>query len=340
MKLFPCILLLTLSALTTPVRSVDLTPEQLESLRARLHAIKETLTTQIKTRNLSAAQIFSQAAANPAQAVDLYLNCVKSVEYTQKGRPESDFRAWKDNQADRLRSPGFQEGLIFQLRYLAMSCQAAETEDKSQIFSTLVAYVDALSHLTDAPSGELTQSVANSVFAREYHLESLLGRNNQWEAVPINIAGIYGKTILPYLRANNPASLMGAWDKRIEQQTRLVMMLESKKTDELRGLNRDQSRRVRGEQTNQRGVIGEHSKEEFERTTLPLLQWGKMKDKFSYIDALGGASEMLQFVEANLQTELGEQLFSEFDTLISESGKKSGQPDQAAQAAPATGGQN
>lgn len=327
------LLALTVFGLTTlPARSVELTPDQLASLKARLESIKETLTNQLKARNISAAQAFLEASNSPATAVELYLKCINLVNYTQQGRPESDFRAWKDNQGDRLKNPAFLQSLQNQLRYLALSCQAAETEDKAQIFNSLISYVDSLSRLTEPPSGELTQSVAGSIFARAYHIENMLGGNQNWEPVPINIAGIYSKTILPYLRQNDPGSLMGAWDRRIEQQARLVNMLEAAKASELRGLNRDESRRVRNQQSNQNGAVKEHSKEEFEKKTLPLLHWGKLKDKFVYADALAGASEMLQFVEANLQTEIGEQLFSEFEALITTQMKKA----EGAGAAPAT----
>jgi hypothetical protein len=238
------------------------------------------------------------------------------VEYDREGRPEADFRAWREGQADRIKDPQFVTSLQQQLRYLTLSCQAAESEDKAQMFAPLMAYVDSLSNLTEMPTGAVTQSVANSVFAKAYYLERLLGNTENWEPVPINIAGIYSRTIMPYLREKDPAALMNAWDKRIEQQARLVSMLEAKKAEELRGMNRDEERRARNNQTNQGGAVGEHSKEEFTQKTLPQLQWGKLKDMFQYVDQVNGAKAMLDFVEANLKHELGEQFYAEFEDLI------------------------
>lgn len=315
----PLIVVFSLGLLfVAPLRSgaVELTPEQIETLKARLKAIKDNLDAHVSTRNTTAGQAFTNAANDPRAAVELYLNCVKMVDYDREGRPESDFRAWKDSQADRLRDPVFVGALQLQLRYLALSCQAAESKDISAVFSPLLAHVDALSNLTEMPGGPVTQSVANSVFAKAYYLEKLLSQSEKWEPVPINISGIYSRTILPHLREKDPNSLMNAWDKRIEQQTRLVMMLESQKDKELRGLNRDEERRARNQQTNQGGALGEHSKEEFTTKTLPLLQWGKLKDMFLYVDQVTGAKGMLDFVEANLSTEQGDQYYREFAELI------------------------
>lgn len=315
-RILLCCGLLAATGLPLPARADSLTAEQIQSLKARLKSIKDNLETHITTRNTSAAQAFAAAANDPRAAAELYLNCVKAVEYDREGRPESDFRAWKDGQGDRLRDPKFVESLQQQLRYLALSCQAAESEDKTPVFAALMAHVDSLSQLTEMPTGAITQSVANSVFAKAYYLEKLLGQNDRWEPVPINVAGIYSKAIMPYLREKDPASLMNAWDKRIEHQTRLVAMLEANQAEELRGLNRDEERRARNNQANRGGTLGQHSAEEFNQRTLPQLQWGKLKDMFLYVDQVDGAKGMLDFVEANLKHEMGEQFYQEFEELI------------------------
>ena len=335
---FPA-LLLGLSLAASTVQSIELTPDQIQSLKARLKSLKENLDTHLTTRNTTAAQTFITAAADPRAAVELYLNCTKMVDYDREGLPETDFRAWKDGQKDRISDPKFVESLQQQLRYLALSCQAAETEDKSKIFAPLMAHVDSLSMLTEPPTGAVTQSVANSIFARAYYLEDLLGKNENWESVPINIEGIYNRSIMPYLRKENPTGLMNAWDKRIEQETRLVMMLEEQDDKELRGLSRDEERKARSAQTKKGGALGDHSKEEFTTRTLPQLQWGKFKDMFLYVDQVNGAKAMLDFVEANLTGENGEELYAEFESLI-ESAQGVGSARKPGTSDPVTGTPN
>ena len=91
----------------TAVSGQSLTPEQLASLKMRLESLKSNLNSHITSRNTTAGQSFLNAAANPKAALELYLNCVKMVEYDREGRPEADFRAWKDGQSGNMSDPRF-----------------------------------------------------------------------------------------------------------------------------------------------------------------------------------------------------------------------------------------
>lgn len=330
----PALLVLPLcfGLLVPTAHAAPLTPEQIEVLKSQLEALKQNLDSHVSDRNSTAGQNFAAAAGDPRAAVELYLNCYKAVHFDREARSESDFRAWKDGQADRLRDEQFLESLQHQLRYLALSCQAAQTEKIEEIFNPLLNYVDGLSRLENPPANSLTESVANSVFARTYYLERLLGNNPRWESVPFNIGGIYEKTIMPFLREEKPEALMGAWDKRIEQETRLVMMLEEAREKELRGMNKDQERRAKTQQDRQGGVLGNLDKEKFIARTLPDLKWSKLKDQFLYIDQVMGAKAMLDFVEEHLTHEFGEKYFEDFmqtleDSRITTSGDSEPAPE-------------
>ena len=314
-RLFP--LLVAIAFFSTPaVNAQELTSEQLASLRAKLKTLRADLESHLSSRNTGAGGVFSAAAGDPRAAVDLYLKCEKLVNYEREGRPESDFRAWKEENEDRLRDAGFVESLQMQLRYLALSCQAAEAKEIDQVFTPLMSYVDSLSRLEEMPTGNLTSSVAGSVFAEAYNLQRLLGENDGWEDTPFNISGIYESTILPYLREEKPDALMNAWDKRIEQETRLVQMLEVHKEKELRGMNRDQQARARGQQNRGGGVLRRLDKDDFIRETLPRMQWAKLRDMYEYVNQLEGAKAMLSFVEEHLQHDLGEEFFQAFEAVI------------------------
>jgi len=295
----------------------DLTPEMVESLKAKIFAIKNNLTSHLSERNQSAGRVFLEASADPKKAIELYLRCHKEVNYDREERPESDFRDWKESQSDRFKDDQFMESLRIQLRYLGLSCQVAEAEELDTVFPSLMTYVDGLSRLEEMPDGILMQSVAGSIFAEAYYLEKLLGSNDNWEPVPYNIGGIYEKAIFPYLRENKPEALMNAWDKRIEQQTRIAESLEVLKEKELRGMDRDEERRARNNQNRRGGgILQSMDKDDFIRETLPTLQWGKLKDQFSYMDQVGAAQKMLSFIESNLTHPKCEEWFSQFTTLI------------------------
>jgi len=305
------------AVLTVPaLQATELTPAQIESIKEQMKSMRETLNGHLSQRNSSAGQLFAQTASDPKAAMTLYLDCHKVVNFDRESRPESDFRAWKDGQEDRIKDEQFLESLMIQLRYLALSCQAAETQKIETIFGSLMSYVDGLSRLEELPTNAITGSVANSIFAERYSLEKLLGSNANWEAVPFNIGGIYDKTILPYLRANQPDALMNAWDKRIEQQSRIVAMIEQNKEEALRGLDREQERRARGNQDRQGGMMGELNQDDYLARTLPKLKWEKLKDNFLYVDQVMGAKAMLDFVQEYITHELGEDFFNEFSDLI------------------------
>jgi len=319
MKLFPFPFLLAFAVLLPHAATADkLSPENIESIRQKLRTLEEDLKSHLSSKNVSAGERFATAAQDPRAAVDLYLKCHKLVRFERENRPDSDYRAWEDDQSDRLRGDRFVESLQLQLRYLALSCRAAEAEERSEVFSELLSYVDRLSRMEHLPTDALTDSVGGSIFAQAYHLERLLGQNDNWEPTPFDIGGIYDRTILPYLRQENPTALPNAWDKRIEQQTRIVSMIEEHKQDQLRGLNRDEERRMRTNQNRQRGIMGDLDKEDFYARTLPQLKWNKMKDVFLYVSEVQAAQAMLPFVEEHLTHELGEQFHREFLSLIAE----------------------
>ncbi len=46
------------------------------------------------------------------------------------------------------------------------------------------------------------------------------------------------------------------------------------------------------------------------------MKWNKLKDMFNYVDEVNGAKAMLDFVEANLTTELGEEFFEDFANIV------------------------
>lgn len=336
-KILPAVFFGLALTAQTPAKAADLTPEQVESLKAKIEALKKSLDSHLSSRNEGAGSRFLAAAADPRAAVELYLECHKTVNFDREGLKESDFRAWKETEADTLRDDAFVEALQMQLRYLGLSCKAAEVKDTEQVFTPLTSYVDSLSKIDKWPeAGQqnlLMQSVANSIFAQAFYLEKFLGQNENWEAVPFNIGGMYEKTILPHLREESPQSLMAAWDRRISQETLLVEFFEEQKEKQLRGMDRDQERRTKMRQNRGGGIMGSHDKDDFLRETLPNLQWSKLKDQFLYIDQLEGAKAMVDFIEKNLTHPKGEDWFSDFTSTITSGTSGGAAPAPAAPAA-------
>lgn len=299
-----------------------LTPDQIEKISAQLAAIRKILNETKSSRNQNAADVFLAASASNKAALTLYLKCYNEVNFVREGRKESEFRDWKDGQMDRFRNDAFTEGLRVQLRYLGLSCKAAEAEELSEVFGNLMSYVDSLTQLQEMPGEILMQGINGSVFSQAYELNEQLAKNKSWEAVPYNIAGIYEKTILPHLREENPEQLASAWDKRIEQETKVVLFLEKEKEKQQKGTRNDK-KQVRNQQNKRRQgnggkVLRAHDKEFFIRETLPALKWGKLVDLFKYGNRAQTALEMLGFIKENIKNSKAEVWMNQFTTLLAE----------------------
>ncbi len=326
MKTLRLLLLATLIPFASvSAQTAGITQDQLENLKKQLKALEEEQAAHLSQRNSSAGDIFLRASSDPKAAFELWEKCTKLIEFDREERKDSEFREWKDGNSDKARDDRFLESLMIQLKYVGLSCQAAEAEKIEEIFPSILSYVDGLSRMEELPTNNVLKSVADSNFAKAYNLESLLGKNGRWESVPFSIRGIYDKTILPHLREKNTAGLMNAWDKRIEQQTRLAQSLNTAMEEAERELRLAEGDRQAGNKKralqdlvngDRSSMMQSHDKDDFVREELPRLKWAKLKDQFKYVDAVAGASGMLQFVKEHLTHELGEEFMSDFKNVI------------------------
>lgn len=316
--------LVGMGALIFPTKAAPLTPEQIEVLKSKAEALKQNLETHLATRNTNAGDVFLAASTDPKKAFDLWMNCEQKINYEREGKRESEFREWRDARSDLARDDRFMESLMMQLKYLGLSCKAAQAESIKDVFPALLSYAEGLSRMKELPTNFMTSSIANSIFAEAYNLRTLLGKNGSWEPVPYSISGIYEKSILPYLRQDNTGGLMNAWDKRIEQQTRLAEALNAAIDEEEReiylldGRQKDVAQKRLDELFGSK-TIQSHDRDDFARETLPRLKWSKLKDQFRYIDQVMGAKTMLDFVEEHLTHELGEEFYTDFMATIEDS---------------------
>jgi len=309
-----------LSTTATIGKAADLTPEQVAAVQAQLESLRDTIEGKASERNRSAWSVFMSASQDDRAAVDLLEKCTKIVDYDREDREASDFRDWQDRQKDRYRDDQYMESLRLQLRWLALTCKAAEAEELDSVLPEVINYVESLTQLSEMPGNAALASVGGSIFVRAYEIERLVARADNWEPVPYNIAGIYEKTILPYLRLESPDRLMSAWDKRIDQQTRLVSFIKAKQEEEVRG-GRDDKRRIQDQQRRQqqgREVLKKHDEDDFLRETLPQLKWDRLIDKYSFVDKVSAAQEMLAFLNENVTNKKCIDWLTQFQGLIAD----------------------
>ncbi|MDF1658160.1 MAG: hypothetical protein P1U58_11155 [Verrucomicrobiales bacterium] len=315
--LLPAVIVIAFCQLQS--RASDLTLEQIESIKKQAEEIEKAIEENSANRNLTAGDRFAAAAASPREAMDLYIDCIELVNYEREGRPGSDFREWREDPRNNLDDPSKAKSIQIQLRYLSLTCKAAEAKDRGDVIEPLMAYIESLSELDEFPTGDLIGPVTNSVFVKAYDLERFLNQNSGWEASPLKIGGMYEQTILPFLRLENPAALMNAWSKRIEQELRMVEILEANRESLLRGMDRDQQKRARDNQQRQeRGseLLSDFDTHNFRVRTMPRLRWNKLKDMFLYVNEVEAVQAMLPFLKEHLSHELGPEFFADFDGMI------------------------
>ena len=302
-------------------QETELTSDQLSHIYAELEELRMMIDGRNIDLNRSAAAVFAEASKDPKAAVELYAKCVREVNYIREEKEESDYRDWEDRQKETFRDPRFVQGLMVQLRYLSLTCEAAQGKDLRDLFPQILTYIDSLSQLSEHPSQQLLQGVNGSIFARAYRIEDLLQKNAEnWEMAPINVSGIYEKTVLPFLRDRDPGNLMMAWDRRIAQETQMARFFAAL---EEKGSNRDQRRdsERRSQQLQQGrtgGIVRAYDAVVFEEETLPRLQWNRMRDMALYVDAPQGVSAMLAFVKERTDLPIVSDLVDDLTKTVEE----------------------
>ncbi|MEM8956061.1 MAG: hypothetical protein AAGD22_18045 [Verrucomicrobiota bacterium] len=248
-----------------------LTTDQILKIQERLKALNEAISSGTVERNNSVAEIFMTASSSDKAALDFYLNTIRSINFDRYGKRETEFREWERRNEGRHDNDEFVQALRIQLRYLALTADAANRPDIGSILPDLLEYIDGLASLDEPPHRMLRDQVQNSVFAERYGLEdSIANREESWALVPVDVNEMYDKAILPFLRTHDPSKILPAWDRRIQQQAAMA------------------------------SAFGEESEIRFASESLPVLQWGRLKDMFVHDNRPQAAADMLAHLEKHV----------------------------------------
>jgi hypothetical protein len=275
LRLFAATLALAAGLMPFSTQAQGLTSEQVIMIKEKLTALQESIATATLEKNTSVSEIFLTASSSEKAARDFYLGTIKALNFDRFDRSGTDFREWARSNDRRMDEDDFVQALRIQLRYLAISTEAANNADLSKIVPPLIDYIDGLASLDEAPNRMLDTSIEASIFAERYDLEQTLkARDEVWELRPTNVGGMYDKTILPYLREQNPTQILVAWDRRVRQEAAMA------------------------------SVRGEDAEVRFSSDRLPGLQWGRLKDLFVYDDRVQAAVDMLAHLEKHIASPL------------------------------------
>lgn len=236
-------------------------------------------------------------------------------------KEDRDFRDWETANEERLKFGPYASALQTQLQFLWMATRAAQAEDISTIFPDLTAYIAKVGQMSEPPHPLLDGNVSNTVFAKVYELDDLLQSNDDnWELNPMNIGGIYEKTIYPYLRAELPSNLDNAWERRIQAETRLAQLFIEFEDgiERYQQRNDDESGQIKGEVRGMANYVNTRYRDAmtFEEDVLPVLKWGQARDQFLYVDQAQGAKAMLDLIAANIGHKSMNTWIAELSNLV------------------------
>ncbi|MEM0896756.1 MAG: hypothetical protein AAGJ79_07695 [Verrucomicrobiota bacterium] len=333
--------LLFLSLLTHV--SAQALPEQEQSqLEEMIKDIDVQLHGGTQKNNDRAKNTLRSALSNSKSTYEFFMTATKAVDFDEAGKRESDWREWRDENEDTYSSPEHIVAVQHQIRFLLLSIEFASaptTEEakaaaKKKAVADLIAYYDELGkHFSKLGTHQrdLRQRVTNTVIARSLQLDVTLPDQEGWTLSPLPVGRTYENVILPYFRAEkNHAYLQSAWDKRIDQEAKL---LGTPAVATGRGLGGGRGTggkggggRRGGAPVDERELEREREREAerqlaerqeaFVRSTLPQLKWEKGVDAVLFGSNRASAFALLgSHIRAHLTHENAPDWLTELKTL-------------------------
>lgn len=287
-----------------------------ETLLENLEKLKEGAEAKMDARFRLAIAAYRNAMTSDDAAIQLYLNCMEKVTFTDQQKSAADFREWKRTEDERLSDPALRLALRHQLRWLVLTLQAAsENADRNKLAVEAQNIVDTIFSDPEKLRGQertLAQPVTGSVFAKAYDINSV--KVEKWPLSPVQLEQVYTDILLPpYQRPGGTAQLRAVWMKRIQQEGAKV---EHMAVEKPRNGNGNGNGNRNGEREEKRiGMAADMRPPEYERfliDTVPKLQWEMEVDLFRNGDQSGAAVRMLAHLEKYIShpsaREWGEQL--------------------------------
>lgn len=298
----------------TSVHAEILSDADRETLLENLEKLKEGAEATMDARFRLAIAAYRNAMTSDDAAIDLYLNCMEKVTFTDQQKSAADFREWRRNEDERLSDPGLRLALRHQLRWLVLTLQAAsENADRSKLAGDAQNIVDAIFSDPEKLRGQektLAQPVTSSVFARAYDINSV--KLEKWPLSPVQLEQVYEDILLPPHRTPGRTNeLRAVWIKRIQQEGAKIehMAVEKQRNGNGNGNGKGDREEKR---IGMASAMRPPEYEKFLEDTVPKLQWEMEMDLFRSGDQSGAAVRMLAHLEKYIShpsaREWGEQL--------------------------------
>lgn len=279
-------------------------------LLAQLEEVNRSMEEKKYGYNSGIIRDLRDAGSSGDKAFGLWLDCMKLLEFEERGRSGADFSEWKRNQtksANNERDASLQLQVQW-LTVVVMDANARTPAARAEVVSSAVSYIDNLLVFMKKNDGKGVPGgdVIGSVFGRRYKLDVTVGRQEGGATRdPGDIGGIYESVIFPYYRENRMASsLMQAWTKRITQETEAAAAPGFREAEE-----------------------------KFVAERLPRLRWGQMRELFALGQQETAAASMLAHIKSNMAHREAGNWIEELRNLLANESKPATAPAKAPAAA-------
>jgi len=278
-----------------------------EALLDKVEKLRKLAESEQQGRHGVARTAFRAAMLSDEGALDLYLNCIERVQFDGEQKKPQEFRDWKRAEKEKLADPGLARALRHQLRWLALTLDAAEAgSDRVAVTAEARKAVDAVfadAALLGGQAGMLRGSVLDSVFAKGYAVKGL--ELKDWPLSPSNLGEVYATLILPPLRKPEKLSeLRSAWMSWIGQSVLAAEHWGAGKKPEAAGRT--------------------PAVERFRAEDYPEMVWAMEEDLFKAGDEHAAAINMLNQLESLAKDRRASDWARRFEALLRGGGEEAG----------------
>ncbi len=313
------ILLISVAFFLVNVTAEEITPADRETLLETLEKLQKISSDKVDARFLLAISAYRNGISSDTAAMELYLNCIERVEFTEKYKKDSDFREWKRQKDAELSDNALRLALRHQLRWLMLTLQAASVNaDRGKLASDALEIVEAIFREPAKLSSQrkiLEEDVTSTVFAKAYDIDEV--KLKDWAKAPASLEEIFNLIILPpYRNPQHLTELRAGWTRRIQ--------LESLKMEHWAKNQSGRNEGGKGKESEAKeeqriGTIESLRSPEFTKfilETQPKLQWQMEVDLFKHGDEKGASVRMLAHLEKHIAHVSAKEWTGEFQNLL------------------------
>ena len=262
------------------VSAETLEKKDVEEMIQSLENIKKAVIARNSKQNAVALRAYTKNAATPVSANAFFLECLKKVRFTDEGKRAEAWRKYREQKDDEFNQTYHRAAKQVELQYLILTIKAGRVEDRREMMSPLIKFVDQVLKL-DGRAFEHIEGGESSLFVEAYDIGNTLDPGD-WELQPTSIEGIYDKAILPHMRQHRDPRLVDAWKSKIKHARQYAEIdkvgRERKEREEEREERRERGRGRTGDEFRAEAREEQDPYKDFMEEDLPEMKWEMCED--------------------------------------------------------------